>query len=263
MKFIPPAELYPLVTVDPAGVNSRTLTGGNHISVTDGGAGSTVTVDWRSNYRKRAVLFSDMNTLSDWTAIAVGTGATNSHTVTLDDGNRVGVLASSTGTTATGYAGAGTDGAASIVLGTRIHRLQAICQLPVLSTVAETYTATIGFYDRRAFTTPTDGVFFSYTNAVGSGNWQAESYSNSVTAGPTDTGVAASTAWTHFEILTNASASRAEFFINGTLVHTETANIPTGTSRATAVTVVIRKTNGTTSRTMNIDLMALEIECDR
>lgn len=219
------------------------------------------------DFRAKAWLFSDMNAAGDWSNYAVG--GSNSFTVAAanDDGNRVGVLVSGTSTSATAHAGIGSAVDDSVVLGTREHRLQVVARVPFRSTAAQTFTVTIGFHDVRTAALPTDGVYFQYTHSAAAGNWTAMSYSaaGSLT-GATDTGVAGDTSWHTFEIVINADASKAQYFIDGVLVATRstaTDAIPSGAARATAVSVTILKSVGTTARNLYTDLLSLEIAVQR
>ena len=219
------------------------------------------------DFRATAWLFSDMNAAGDWSNYA--TGGTNSFIVAAlnTDGNRVGILDSGTSTSATAHAGIGSATADSVVLGTREHRLQVIAKIPTLSTALQAFTVTIGFHDTRTAALPTDGVYFQYIHSAASGNWTAMSYSNagSLTSA-TDTGVAADTNFHTFEIVINADASKAQYFIDGVLRATRstaTDAIPNGSARATAVSVTILKSVGTTARSLYTDLVSLEIAVQR
>lgn len=263
MKRYPDPELAPFVTTAASNLpRSRTLTAGNHISVSDAGALSTVTVEWQPSWRRLSMLYSDMNSAADWTNYAAGTGSANSFSTTgLTDGNRLGVLQSATGTTTSGYAGIGSATVTDTVFGTRPIRYTAILQIPTLSTAGESFYVIAGFHDRRALVTPTDGLYFAHNNALGA-NWQSTAFNNGTSLGYTDTGVAVDTAWHCFQIVVNGGGTRADFYIDGALVATET-NIGTGTARATGCGCHIIKSAGTTSRLLYIDLLALEMDCQR
>jgi hypothetical protein len=218
--------------------------------------------------RSRAILFSDMNAAADWTNFATGGVNTFTTAATNTDGNRVGVLDSNTSTSATGSAGIGSNAVDSVVFGTREHRISCTLKIPTLSVAAQTFSVTIGFSDNRTSTTPTDGVYFQYTHGASSGNWTAMSYSSGGTlTSATDTGVAADTNWHTFDIVVNKDASTARFYIDGVLKATRSTassdSIPTGSARATAVSVYILKSVGTTARSIYVDQLLLEIDADR
>lgn len=263
MRRYPDPDLAPFVTTAASNLpHARTLTAGNHITVADAGALSTVTLDWQPSWRRMSMLYSDMNSVADWTLYNAGTGSSNTFGVSgLNDGNRLGVLQSSTGTTTTGYAGIGSAASTDTVFGTRVNRLTAIVQVPTLSTVAESFYAIIGFHDRRNNLAATDGLYFAHNHALGS-NWYFVAYNNSGTTGFVDTGVAVDTGWHAFQILVNSAGTRADFYIDGANVGFET-NIGTGTARATGASCHIIKNAGTTARLLNIDLLAQEMDCQR
>lgn len=120
------------------------------------------------------------------------------------------------------------------------------CRLPALSDATDTYTAYVGMYDHQ--TTPVDGAWFEYTHGTNSGNWQCKVANNSSTTTTANTSVAATTSWATFTIDVNSSATEVKFYIDGTLVGTETgANIP-GSSRVSQVSYGISKTAGSTNR---------------
>lgn len=70
---------------------------------------------------------------------------------------------------------------------------------------------------------PSDGIYFSFS---GTGNWLAVTR-QADTETSTDTGVAQSTSFKTFEILTNSDATSITFYIDGALEATHSTNIPT------------------------------------
>lgn len=70
---------------------------------------------------------------------------------------------------------------------------------------------------------PSDGIFFR--GAFGDTNWQACT-ANSSTQTTTDTGVAIDTNWKEFKIEVNSAGTSAAFYLNGSLVATNTTNLP-------------------------------------
>jgi len=172
---------------------------------------------------------------------------------TTPDATAVGVLNASTGSGATNAA-CFITGAASFRFGggevTSEHRLY--INASALSDGTDTYRVYAGFNDNSG-TDGTDGVYFRYTHGENSGNWTAVCRSNSVeTTLDTGTAVALNT-WYRLRCVINANASSVEFFINGVSKGTITTNIPSGSGRETALYGNIRKTAGTSSRTMQWD----------
>ena len=94
-----------------------------------------------------------------------------------------------------------------------------------------------------------NGIFFLYTDATDAGNWQAITYASDTTTS-TNTGVAAVTGWTKLGILINATATSVGYYINGTLVATNTTNIPTADC---GCVVWVSQSSGSTSVTLESD----------
>lgn len=124
-------------------------------------------------------------------------------------------------------------------------------KLSAVSDGTQTYTAKVGFFDAA---TPVDGAWFEYTHGTNSGQWQCK-VSKASAATTTNTSTAADTNWNIFTIDANAAGTEVKFYINGSLVHTETgSNIPTGTARAMPM-YGIAKSVGTTARYFYADYL--------
>lgn len=182
-------------------------------------------------------------------------GSTTLQTTTLS--NQVGLVRSTTATTATGRAGLA-SGAAILLFGGGEWFFEIENAITTLSDGTNRFTYLAGFID--TFTTPNivDGVFFLYdeggvsTGSTASPNWQIVTASNN-TRTFTTTSVAVTTRFQRLTIEVNAAGTSAEFFIDGTLVGTHTTNIPTGAGRQTGYGTNIIKSIGTTARTVDID----------
>lgn len=90
------------------------------------------------------------------------------------------------------------------------------------------YVSNIGLGNISTGAEFTDGVYFSYTDNVNSGNWQIKAATGSVRT-TTSTAVAA-TGWQWLTIVINAAGTSATFSIAGVSVGTITTNIPTAAS---------------------------------
>lgn len=157
----------------------------------------------------------------------------------------VGVLYAATSTASSTYRHNYLGGNNQFALGRGRTIIEWKVRLPNLSDPTDTYSAYVGLYDHQ--TTPVDGAWFEYTHGVNSGNWQCKVANNSSTTTTANTSVAATTSWTTFTIDANAGATEVKFYIDGTLVGTETgANIPPNT-RTSNVSYGIAKTGGTTN----------------
>lgn len=192
------------------------------------------------------------------------TAATNSGAIgggTLVAG-RVGVAYVNTSTSASAAPVIGNNTGSNIPLGAGLARFRADIVLATASDGTDTYTVRFGFND-CGITSPSDaqdGAFFRYTHSVNGGRWECVTRNNNVETA-TDSGVAGiSASYQCLAIEVNAAGTSVAFRINGTLVATNTTNIPTGASRSTGVTAHIVKSAGTTARGFDIDLMAFHCE---
>jgi hypothetical protein len=133
-----------------------------------------------------------------------------------------------------------------------------------LSNSTDRFTILTGF-NRFSSTSPTiiDGCTFIYdeggvgTGNLASPNWQIVTAVSSVRS-VFDTGVVVNTdTFYKFRIVTNPTATEVKYFINDTLVRTETSNIPTN-SFALLPLVTITKSAGTTDVGILVDYVGLK-----
>jgi hypothetical protein len=163
-----------------------------------------------------------------------------------------------TGTDTTGRSGV-QAGTACILFGTGRYRIRIDAQYVTESDGTDTYTTRLGFLDSVS-AEPTDGVYFRYTHSANAGNWVCVTRTNGAeTVTNTNVPIAAG-AYRVFEIEVNADGTQALFYIEGVLVGTHSANIPTTASRNTGYGATIIKSAGTTSRSMRLDLLAWSFE---
>lgn len=113
-----------------------------------------------------------------------------------------------------------------VVLGGGAISVNWVISLATLSTAGNRYTAYFGMMDARA-AVPDNGVFFTYSDNVNSGNWVLNCKSATVTTS-VNTSTPAVIGYVNFGIVINASATSVSFTINGSTVGTAiTTNIPT------------------------------------
>ena len=238
--------------------NERVLTAGNQVSVTDAGAGSTVTVEWSPNPLRMARFWTDGSGAGDFSTLSSGTGAGTTANSAHSDATHPGTMSSSTGTTTTGRSAACHIEAGAIQIGTYAWRSAGCFKIPTLSNGTETFSVMVGFNDSYTGVAYTDAVCLRYQHSVNSGKFECVTSSNSsLTAA--DSGVtAAADTWYSYEIRINAAGSSVGFYINGSLVHTATATIPTGSSRVLGYGHNIIKSAGTTARTLITDCCLVE-----
>jgi hypothetical protein len=139
-----------------------------------------------------------------------------------------------------------------IILGGGLIVLQTVVKIPVLSDGTNRFTIRIGFGDD--ITAPTDGVYFLYQDNVNSGKWECRTTSASTTTA-TDSGITTDTNWHNYTIIINSNASSVTFYIDGSLVATNTTNIP-----SVILNMGVGNTNGVsngTSRYFYLDRLYL------
>jgi hypothetical protein len=199
---------------------------------------------------------------NDIIATNSGTGA-GTNNVSTGASNRVGLVRSTTGTTATGRTSPGTSSTAcAFGGGTWAYEIE--IKLAALSTVAQRYQLVIGFHDVQNASNQVDAIAFVYdeggvsTGSAASANWQTLTSSNS-TRTWTTTGTAVAAGWTNLRIEVNAAGNSVTYYVNGTAMGvSHTTNIPTGTARVAGFGYLMIKSIGTTASTMDVDYLFCE-----
>ena len=168
------------------------------------------------------------------------------------DQNHPGIITLSTLAVATNSA-AITTAANAVRFGGGATRLVVIFRIPTLSDAVDTFTARVGFCDATNAES-TDGAFIRYTHGTNSGKFQFVTRNNNVET-LTDTGITVGlNTWYRVQIDVNAAGNSATCTINGTLVATNTTNIPTAAGRETGIVPgYIQKSLGANPRTLDID----------
>lgn len=180
--------------------------------------------------------------------VVTGTAAATS-AGTADSGHP-GVIRCSSGSTASGQCALGGAGSPGLILGGGEYRQATVFKIIALSDGTQSFRCRIGLVDAFASNPATNEVVFRYTHSVNSGMWQAVTRAaGSETV--SDTGVTADTNWHRYEIVVNADRTEVKFYIDGTLVATSSATIPS--APVTQVVGQIQKTLGSTARTVDID----------
>lgn len=154
----------------------------------------------------------------------------------------------------------GTENIGPIALGGGITTINWVVQLSALSSGGNTYRFSCGLADDVTLSAQSDsyvnGVYFTYTGTVNSGNWQIKNTAASVTTTGSTT-VAASTSFVTLSIVINAAATSVAYYIDGNQVSVSplTTNIPTAALTPFVATI---NTAGTTPQ-YNIDLFWMSI----
>lgn len=140
--------------------------------------------------------------------------------------------------------------------------LNFVAKIDTLSDGTDTYTLRIGLgNDTTATGDYNDGAYFEYTHGTNSGNWQIKTANNSSRT-TNNTSTAADTNWHLYTIDMNAAGTSVSFYIDGAEVANSpiATNLP-GNTRTFSDTYRIIKSAGTNSRTINMDLITLWIQC--
>jgi hypothetical protein len=166
--------------------------------------------------------------------------------------NAIGISESDTGTTTTGRRTV-SSALGSLMSTLAKFRFGARIALEALSNGTDTYTSYIGFFDNSAAGDQNNGAYFRYTHSVNGGKWEAVTAKAGVRTA-TDTGVAANILYDIFEIEIAQDGASVLFYINGTLVATNTTNIPIATAAQTfGYGWKIEKSAGTTASAISAD----------
>lgn len=118
------------------------------------------------------------------------------------------------------------------ILGNGILSINWVVRLTALSAGGNTYRFSCGLADPVTIAANSDsyvdGVYFTYTNTVNSGNWQIKNTAASVTT-TGSTSIAASTSFVTLSVVINAAATSVAYYIDGNQVSVSplTTNIPT------------------------------------
>lgn len=174
-----------------------------------------------------------------------GTGAATS-TATAE-ANHPGIIQLSTGTTTTGSCSLTQSGTGKVFIPDTGTTLTAgvIAKIPTLSDGSQ------GF---RVLLIGLGAMVFRYDLATTGANWQARDFNNV----DTDTGVAVDTGWHYYEMVLTGTTD-CKFYIDGSLVHTETS-IGTGAAEILTPATITKAALGGTARTLLLDAYWYQIE---
>lgn len=123
-----------------------------------------------------------------------------------------------------------------------------------LSDGSQSYVVYTGTSNTSVGTEPTSGAYFEYDQTV-SANWLCVTAAGGSRT-KTDSGVAVKVLASGTDKLqVKLEGGVAKFWINNTLVRTETLTIPTGWTQPLGAGAAIRKTLGTTARVLAFDML--------
>lgn len=119
----------------------------------------------------------------------------------------------------------------SVLLGGASYRFSCALKLGVVPDVTNDYIVGVGFSSGGAtsnFHSSNDYALLGVKRSLNATNWVATTRDNGGTADVEDTGVAFDTNWVNLDVI--VSASDIKYYINGTLVHTESGVYPDTTN---------------------------------
>lgn len=187
-----------------------------------------------------------------------GAGTTNSSSSVSSVAGHPGVIEHNTGTTTTGRASIMPVAEQGILLGNNDgYRFEAVVRIPTLSDVTNTYTYRTGFLDDNDGES-VDGCFFRYTYDTLSGRWQGVCRSNNAESTCDTTITVGANTWFRLTVAVNAAGNSADFQTDGVSRCQVTSNIPTGAGRGTSYGSMLKKSAGTTNRTVDLDYMEIQ-----
>lgn len=188
-----------------------------------------------------------------WQGSNTGTGSTALATTYGINVNHMGMIRLDAGTTTTGRYSLYMP-TALCYLGNNTITYEANVYIPALSDGTDTFACWVGYGDNTGAGDHVDGIGFKYDSTV-SANWRLYTSANSSTTYTTlgATGVVNVATWVKLGFVLNQSATRVDFYINGTNVGTHTTNIPSGASQLTAPMFKIEKSAGTNARNLVVD----------
>jgi hypothetical protein len=121
-----------------------------------------------------------------------------------------------------------------------------------LSNGTDTYAVELGFMDAVTSGSNTDGALLYYKHDVNSGNWSRVTANNGTTT-TSDSGVAfAAATWYTVRVVLYPNGT-SELYVNGTSVGRNTTNLPINSAASFTFGAGIRKSAGTTNRTIDLD----------
>lgn len=209
----------------------------------------------------RTALFASsdfMASNSDTNFIVGGSnGGGNSSTAITSVAGHPGVIQHTTAASAAGRGSVVSEAQDGILLGNNdVWRFEADVRVTTLSTGSETYTYRAGFVDNNDGES-TDGCFFRYTDGTNSGKWQGVCRNNGSESTCDTTITVATATWYRLNVLVNGAGTSVDFQTDGTSRCQVTTDIPTGAGRGTGYGSLIKKSAGTTARTIDLDYMEI------
>jgi len=174
----------------------------------------------------------------------------------------IGILNPATGSTSTGRTALATSNTAlEHKLGTYVYEVY-VPSWDALSNGTQRYALLFGFIDNYTSVNQTDGAYFLYdeggvsTSSAASANWQTVTAAGGSRTFNT-TSTAFSTSGFKLRIETEPLGGNVYFYIDGTLIRTETATIPNSVGQRSGAGFLYIKSIGSSNITGYIDYISL------
>jgi hypothetical protein len=145
------------------------------------------------------------------------------------------------------------DGTEQVMIGGDRVVIDMGINIETLATSLQDYTYRFGLCDSSSADC-TDGIYFEYDRSVSTA-WQTATASNSTRTKNTTSSTVA-TGWHNFRIVINANGSSptsVDYYVDGTLIGSNTTNIPNGSARVTTPMFQFIKTVGSSAINTYID----------
>lgn len=139
-------------------------------------------------------------------------------------------------------------------------RVAVRCQLSLLASAGDQFACRIGFIDTDN-AKPVDGAYVEYDSAA-SANWRYCTANNSVRSEVASAVPVVASSWHMIEVAVNAAGTIADFFVNGVLIGTLAANIPTTIVRTTRFGFHVVRLAGTPSLFEQLSVDSIGIDAD-
>lgn len=173
------------------------------------------------------------------------------------EANHPGVVGGTTGTTTTnGWTVLGTRNA-GMQGGGGMHGFEMWVKTPSVLPSAEPYTLLVGLHDQQSVATALADAAGAFRLSTFGDVWQFITANNSSITTNSVTAAASASTWYHVAADVAHGGSNVLFYLNGSLVATNTANIPTSSARLYGLTAFLADDGGTTNQnqTILIDMM--------
>lgn len=205
-------------------------------------------------------VFDDLIAPLAWNGSTSGTGSARTTASAFSaTENTVGMVGCFTGTTNAGRA-ANYDGDEGLWFANGwTWMLETRVCVDTLADATNDYAVYVGFCDANTVATePTDGAYFKYQRSVTGTFWVCSTANNGARTNTTTAVAPVGLTMQVLRINVNEAGTAVEFRIDGTLVATHNANIPSASARSTGIGQKIVKSAGSTSRTLYIDYIHLQ-----